>query len=121
MMSFELQRQSNSHKNRITGIEWVSADRFATTSLDHTLRIHEAERLTETFHLDFNDSFPTSLAVSPKLERIFVGHEDGYIRMFDDRAKSKQASKLFKSHTKWISSIKLNPTNDNLFTSVNFL
>jgi WD domain, G-beta repeat len=113
-----MKMKKDAHFDSITSIEWISADRFATGSLDHSFRIFECERLTETFHVNLKDFSATSLAYSGKTGQFLVGHEDGYIRQFDERAQSRQATKLFKSHSKWVSDIAFHPVNDYNFASV---
>lgn len=106
------------HFDGISGIKWLSADRFVTSSLDHSFHIHECERLEEVQHVGLKDYSATSLEINAGSNEILIGHEDGYIRLFDDRGKSKQASRLFKSHDKWVSSIEFHPSNKNIFSSV---
>lgn len=72
------------------------------------------------FNINFKDTAVTKLCYAPLTSHIFTGHEDGNIRIFDEKARNKTAIKLCKSHTKWISDIKVHPVNQNIFASASY-
>jgi WD40 repeat protein len=54
--------KKDGHFDAITKINWMSADRFATSSLDHSFRIYECERLQESFHVNLKDFSATAMS-----------------------------------------------------------
>jgi WD40 repeat protein len=53
---------------------------------------------------------------------LLTGHEDAIIRLWDVRsgASEKTFKAVFESHSKWVSSVRFNPTVENVFVSGSF-
>ena len=118
MRVVEHESASSIHTEAVTAVKWTSANRFASASFDHNVRITDAENYREAWNAYSKDLVPTALGYYPKTNALLVGYDDGYIRLFDEREKSKTAIKLFKSHSKWVSRIAFLPSNPNVFASV---
>lgn len=108
------------HTDTVTSLDWLNYDNFLTGSIDHTQSIFNVQKSTEVFNINFKDTAVTKLCYAPLSSLIFTGHEDGNIRIFDEKARNKTALKLCKSHTKWISDIKVHPVNQNIFASASY-
>lgn len=121
MREVDLDVKQPLHADLVTAVRWTSANRFATASLDHNLRINDTESLKECWNVYLKDLVPTCLEYQPKSASLLSGFEDGYIRLFDERDKSKKASSLFKSHSKWVSRISFLDSDPNIFATVRSL
>lgn len=73
--------------------------------------------MAPVFNINFKDSAVTATAFGQKSDLILTGHEDGNIRVFDERARNKVAIKLCKSHMQWVSALAFHPMNQNIFAS----
>lgn len=106
------------HADLVTSVRWTSANRFASSALDHNLRINDTESLKECWNVYLKDLVPTSLEYQPRSGSLLAGFEDGYVRLFDERDKAKKASSLYKSHSKWVSRISFLDSDPNIFATV---
>ena len=95
--------QVNAHNDTITSLNWVSVNQILTTSLDHTMHIYNADRMIQVWNVNFKDSAVTASDYGQMTSLILTGHEDGNIRVFDEKERNKVAVKLCKSHVNWIS------------------
>jgi len=86
------------HNDTVTSISWLDLNHIITGSLDHSISIHNIDKLMQTFNINFKDSAVTKVSYGPLSSLIFCGHEDGNIRTFDERSRNKVALKLSKSH-----------------------
>jgi len=112
--------ETPAHTDTITCLSWINHNHLLSGSLDHTLNILNTDRKVQIFNINFKDSAVTSNAFGPLSDLILSGHEDGNIRVFDEKSKSKVAVKLCKSHQKWISDLKFHPINQNIFASASY-
>lgn len=104
------------HSDLIGTVTWTSGNRFATGAFDHNIKISDIDTMKECWNVYMKDMVPTALDYFPKSGLLFAGYEDGYIRTFDEREKTKKAISIYKSHSKYVS--KLAVLNDHIFASV---
>lgn len=104
------------HGDMIGAVVWTSGNRFASGAYDHNIKISDLETMKEYWNVYMKDMVPTALEYYPKTSLLFAGYEDGYIRTFDEREKTKKAISIYKSHSKYLS--KLACLNDHIFASV---
>lgn len=118
MRVVEHESASQVHADAISALTWTSGNRFASASFDHNIRISDIENFKETFNIHLKDMVATAIDYYPKSSLLLTGFEDGYIRTFDEREKSKKAISLYKSHSRWISRLAFLPSDSNIFASV---
>jgi WD40 repeat protein len=106
------------HGDMISCITWTSGNRFASGGYDHNLKISDLNTMKEQWNVYMKDMVPTALDFYPKSAILLAGYEDGYIRSFDEREKSKKAVSIYKSHSKYLSKVAC--LNDHIFASVSY-
>ena len=99
---------------------------FATTTdvysigFDDSFKIFDVNSLVNVYFVYFKDCLPTTFDFSLRKNAILTGHVNGTIRLFDERIRDKTTKRIFKSHNNYLSSIKINPENDNVFISSDY-
>lgn len=105
------------HEDSIESVCWMTTERLITGSSDHSMKIIDVESLRETRKILTKDSITTGIDYAN--DRIISSHEDGYLRLWDVRDPINPSA-TFKSHAKYVSSIKFN-RNHNIFASVSII
>ena len=85
--------------------------------MDHSICVTDVERLQKKTVIRTGDSVPTS--IDTHFDTILSSHEDGYVRLWDQRQPTICAKK-FKSHTKYASCVKFS-ASPFVFCSVSHL
>jgi len=111
--SMEAQSSSEIHLDEITKLVWARSETIITGSQDHTIKLFDTVKMRETMSFDCKDNVVTALSHHDNI--IISGHEDAYIKAWDERSSNKQPIKILKAHSKWISSTKFHPNNPLIF------
>ena len=108
--------KSKIHNDNISKVVWASTNRIISGSYDHSIKIFDVEKLNEVKTFACKDSIVSSLLYQNSF--ILSGHEDGYIKSWDQRLDNNVPNQIYKSHSVWISDLKQNPFNEFIFASV---
>eukprot|EP01017_Pseudomicrothorax_dubius_P035253 TRINITY_DN4910_c0_g1_i2.p1 TRINITY_DN4910_c0_g1~~TRINITY_DN4910_c0_g1_i2.p1 ORF type:complete len:493 (+),score=123.99 TRINITY_DN4910_c0_g1_i2:99-1481(+) len=103
------------HTECLSQLIWRDQKTIITGSHDHTVKFFDADKLAESQTIKCGDNIVSALAATNQM--LLTGHEDAYIRLWDERAGMRQVSRLFKSHSLWVSSLEFHPVNEFVFIS----
>lgn len=103
------------NKNPINCLKWINNSEIVTGGYDHALRVFNVEKEEHASSIFTNNK--TITCIDSIKDSILVGSEDHSIRLWDIRSKSTEPVKVFKGHSGWVSSVKLNPNSDYHFIS----
>lgn len=105
--------QFTGHQGCISDVIWPTENTLYSTGWDHTLRKWD---FTTGSNVDtFTSSRVVHCLSTPSNGQpiIAFGSSDGVLRFWDSRQKSNRIStKLYRSHTNWISSVKWAPNSE---------
>jgi len=113
--SMQAQTANEIHLDEITKLIWARSETIITGSQDHTIKLFDTVKMRESMSFDCKDNAVTALTHHDNI--IISGHEDAYIKAWDERSSNKQPIKILKAHSKWISSAKFHPNNPLIFTT----
>ena len=105
------------HLGQVLRCVWANSNELFSIGLDDTFKISDVNSFTSTYFMYFKDSLALTMDYSSSKRLLLTGHINGAVRMFDDQTRNKTTQKVFKSHSSFISSVKWNPVNDNVFIS----
>lgn len=105
----------------INQLKWLGPNQIICGCLDHSLKVIDFERSQMIESIFTNHKVVTALdtACSGEQPIALTGHEDAAVRLWDMRSgKSERRFKCsLESHEKYISQVKLNYMNENVFVS----
>ncbi|XP_061185739.1 ribosome biogenesis protein WDR12 homolog [Saccostrea echinata] len=105
------------HKEGISSTEWLSRSEVCTASWDHTLRLWDMEKATQTSLIQ-GSKVILDLSFSPLNRQIIIASADRYIRLWDPRVSHGTIIKCtYTSHNGWVSGVSWSPVNQFLFIS----
>ncbi|KRZ02176.1 Ribosome biogenesis protein WDR12 -like protein, partial [Trichinella zimbabwensis] len=108
------------HRDQVAGVCWKSPTEVVTASWDHSIYVWDVEFIDKTCALSGDCCF-TDVAYSPLNGLLLSSCSDRSVRMWDVRSSEGSMVKtLFKSHSKWASSVDWSKTNSNLFLSSDY-
>merc|ERR1739848_408149 len=96
------------YRDCVTSLRWLSAEALISGSYDHTVRVTDLEKGEQRSMIDFESNVVSAVAAYGDV--IVTGHDDAYIRIWDQRSSNK-STRILKSHNNWISSIQFHPDN----------
>ncbi|BET01892.1 Pescadillo homolog [Nesidiocoris tenuis] len=105
------------HKECVTGVCWIDDVQIATCSMDHTIRIWDAEMNSSVREIGSAKSF-LGVDFSPSSGLLATGAADRLVRLYDPRSGEGQVVKVtLSSHTAWVPSVKWSAGRDTLLVS----
>ncbi|KAF2893661.1 hypothetical protein ILUMI_12516 [Ignelater luminosus] len=105
------------HKESIVAIQWSESDTICTASMDHTLKLWDAELCGLRNEVVAEKAF-LGASWSPLSRTIITCSADRHIRLYDPRSTEGSVCKtLFTSHTLWVSAVTWSQHNEHLFMS----
>ncbi|XP_044750954.1 ribosome biogenesis protein WDR12 homolog [Coccinella septempunctata] len=105
------------HKQAITSVQWMDPHNIITGSMDHTVRVWDAELNGMKNEIIGHKAFLSS-SWSPLANSLLTSSADQYIRLYDPRSTEGAICRSsFISHTRWVSSVEWSPYSEYLFLS----
>ncbi|KAK9879387.1 hypothetical protein WA026_006457 [Henosepilachna vigintioctopunctata] len=105
------------HKETISAVSWIDNHDIVTSSMDHTIKIWDAELNGIKNEIVGQKAFLSS-SWSPLTKSLLATSADQYIRLYDPRSTEGLLCKTtFTSHTGWVSSVDWSPYSEYLFLS----
>ena len=112
--------QEGAHHGRVMKACFATTSEVYSIGFDDSFKIFDTTSLVNVFYIYFKDCLPTAFDFSLRNNSILTGHVNGTIRMFDERARDKTTKRVFKSHNCFLSSLKVNPSNEQVFISADY-
>ncbi|KAL3283258.1 hypothetical protein HHI36_006406 [Cryptolaemus montrouzieri] len=105
------------HKETVSSVCWIDNHDIVTTSMDHTIKIWDAELNGIKNELVGQKAYLSS-SWSVLSKHLLTTSADQYIRLYDPRSTEGVVCKTtFTSHNGWISSVDWSPYSEYLFLS----
>ncbi|XP_045471227.1 ribosome biogenesis protein WDR12 homolog [Harmonia axyridis] len=105
------------HKGAISSINWEDDYSIITTSMDHTIKVWDAELNGIKNEIVGNKAFLSS-SWSQIANTLLTSSCDKLIRLYDLRSKEGALCKCsFKAHSGWVKSLDWSPYSEYLFVS----
>ena len=113
------------HTQCVSDLEWLSQDRLASCSWDHSIKVWdvEMEKAVDSYQHNkviFCMDAPTSSASS---DLIAFGGAERTVRLWDRRQKEgilAKALRSYQSHTSWISALSWHPKSEHHLLTASF-
>lgn len=120
--SYEIPAKSKTqgHFDKITDIRWIDSKTVLTGSYDHQAKMVDIHRKVEVVQWNNKHNVVTAVEHAGKAGVVIISGEDGSIRAFDDKGRDKNAVKVLRSHTKYVSDVKYHADSDHIFATVSF-
>jgi ribosome biogenesis protein YTM1 len=112
--------KSGAHAGPVLKSLWASSTEIYSAGFDDAFKVFDCQALVNTYFIYFKDSLATTFEVNQSRKALLTGHVGGSIRLFDDQARNKTTQKVFKSHSTYVSAIKINPFDNQVFASADF-
>jgi len=105
----ELEASSSTriHSEAISKLIWIRPETILSGSQDHSIKFYDVNQNKEYFHINCKDNVVSGLTYHDNI--IVSSHEDGFIKVWDERSKTNQPIKIVRAHNKWISDVKFHP------------
>ncbi|XP_056008326.1 ribosome biogenesis protein WDR12 homolog isoform X1 [Ostrea edulis] len=105
------------HTEGISAAEWLGRSEVCTASWDHTLRLWDMEKATQTSQMQGTKVF-LDMSYSHLNRQIVTASADRHLRLWDPRTSDGAIVKCtYTSHNGWVSSVSWSPVNQYLFLS----
>jgi len=105
------------HKETISCSEWIDNYTVATCSMDHTIKLWDAELCGIKSEIIGQKSY-LSLSYSTLNNLLITSSADRHIRLYDPRSSDGSVCKnTYTSHSLWVSSVKWSTKSEYLFLS----
>jgi len=103
------------HSQAVTGVCWLSNTQVLTSSLDCTLAVWDIVTCTR---LRFYPAGRAVTALHSLGNVVVTGHDDGRVVFWDMKPSSIDVSCAFKSHTRQVTAVAINPVRHHEVASV---
>lgn len=105
------------HKEDISSVVWTANDTVCTASMDHTIKLWDAELCGIRSEIVGNKSF-FHADHSPLNKLLITASADRHVRLYDPRSQEGSVVKsTFTSHSKWVQTARWSKTDEHLFIS----
>lgn len=105
--------------NGVQSMSWASQSILIVGCVDHQIKVFDMDKLQVQASVFTNHKVATALACNfaNDSQLVLAGHEDGYVRLYDLRQSQVKQTKVFECHDRYISNVKINPMNENVFVT----